>query len=128
MDPVMLSRTVERFNRWAESGSDRDFGRGSTAYERNLGDPAVRPNPTLGVLGQAPYYAVRLHPGDIAASVGLVTDAHARVLVDGAPLAGLYAVGNDMQSPMGSAYPGPGINLGAALVFAYIAVQSAKLD
>jgi hypothetical protein len=34
-------------------------------------------------------------------------------------------VGNEMQSVMGSAYPGPGINLGPAIVFAYAAVQAA---
>jgi hypothetical protein len=39
------------------------------------------------------------------------------------PIAGLYAAGNDMQLIMGAAYPGPGINLGPAVVFAYLAVE-----
>ena len=48
------------------------------------------------------------------------TDEDARVL-DGAgePIGGLYACGNDMASIMRGAYPGPGITLGPALVFAY---------
>ena len=38
---------------------------------------------------------------------------------------GLYACGNDMQSVMNGAYPGPGITLGPALVFGYIAGRGA---
>jgi succinate dehydrogenase/fumarate reductase flavoprotein subunit len=65
--------------------------------------------------------------GDIACSRGLVTDAQTRVLhrEHNRPVSGLYAVGNDMQSMMGATYPGPGINLGPAVVFAYAAAQAA---
>jgi hypothetical protein len=69
---------------------------------------------------------VRLRPGDIGASAGLVTDANAQVLRGDTPIPGLFAAGNDMQSIMGSAYPGPGINLGPAVVFAYAAVQALR--
>lgn len=59
-------------------------------------------------------------------AAGLVTDASARVLgADGEPIEGLYACGNDMQSVMNGAYPGPGITLGPALVFGVIAGRSA---
>jgi predicted oxidoreductase len=88
----------------------------------------VRPNPTLGALDAPPFYAVHLQPGDIGASVGLVTDTDARVLRGDVPLPGLYAAGNDMQSVMGGAYPGPGINLGPALVFAYAAARALRLE
>ena len=58
---------------------------------------------------------VRLGPG-------LVTDARARVLNDsGAPIPGLYAVGNDMASIMGGNYPSGGITLGPAMTFGYVA-------
>lgn len=124
LPPAELRATVDRMNALATIGIDGDFQRGTTAYQRNLGDPAVRPNPTLGRLVTPPFYALRLQPGDIAASVGLVTDDHARVLRDGAPIPGLYAAGNDMQSAMGGAYPGPGINLGPAIVFAFAAAQA----
>ncbi len=40
---------------------------------------------------------------------------------DGAPIAGLYAVGTDMASVMGGFYPSGGINLGPAMTFDYIA-------
>jgi succinate dehydrogenase/fumarate reductase flavoprotein subunit len=120
-------QTVERFNALARSGHDTDFGRGSSAYENNLGDAALGlPNPNLGPLTTAPFYALRLYPGDIGACAGLATDPHARVLREGGqPLQGLYAVGNDMQSIMGDVYPAPGITIGPGLVFAYLAIRHA---
>ena len=127
MPPHVLRATIDTMNSYAQTGVDAQFGRGSTLYQKNLGDAAVKPNPNLGPIAQAPYYALRLYPGDIAASTGLSTDEHARVLRDdGAAIAGLYAVGNEAQSVMGGAYPGPGINLGPAITFAYAAVQAAK--
>ncbi len=126
IDTAGLQATVDRMNRFALTGMDGEFERGSTAYQRNLGDPAVQPNPNLGPIAAAPFYAIRLHVGDIAASVGLVTDVDARVLRGDTPIDGLFAIGNDMQSVMGSAYPGPGINLGPAVAFAYAAVQAAR--
>ena len=59
-------------------------------------------------------------------TVGLSTDGDARVLdASGAPIARLYAVGNDMASLFRGVYVGPGITLGPALVFAYRAVMHA---
>ena len=90
---------------------------------------AMRPRaakPNLGRIATAPFYAVRLYPSDIGTSSGLVTDEVARVLDAGnQPIAGLYACGNDMQSIMGGTYPGPGITLGPAIAFAYIAASDA---
>jgi succinate dehydrogenase/fumarate reductase flavoprotein subunit len=126
IDPAALRATVDAMNRSAQTGIDEAFHRGETAYQKNLGDPAFGPNPTLGPIGQAPFYAIRLFPGDIAAIAGLVTDADARVLRDDAPIPGLFAIGNDMQSVTAGAYPGPGINLGPAIVFAYAAVKAAQ--
>jgi succinate dehydrogenase/fumarate reductase flavoprotein subunit len=40
---------------------------------------------------------------------------------EGHPIPGLYACGNDMNSVMGGTYPGPGITLGPALTFGYLA-------
>ena len=127
MDPTKLRRSVEQINAAAETGVDPDFGRGTTDYQRNLGDPAwPGPNPNIGPLKQGPYYAVRLYPGDIGASTGLITDEHARVQRAGhGPIDGLYAVGNDMNSIMGGTYPAPGITIGPGLVFAYLATRDA---
>jgi succinate dehydrogenase/fumarate reductase flavoprotein subunit len=122
-----LVQTIERFNGHWQGGTDPDFGRGSTAYQRANGDATWHgPNPSLGPIERAPFYAVKLYPGDIGASTGFATDECARVLdAQGAPIGGLYAAGNDMQSVMGGIYPAPGITLGPGLVFAYIAAKDA---
>lgn len=127
MDAAKLRQSVAQINAYADTGVDPDFGRGTTAYQQNLGDPNwPGRNPCIGPLRQAPYYAVRLYPGDIGASTGLATDSHARVLRNGqAPIEGLYAVGNDMHSIMGGTYPAPGITIGPGLVFAYLAARHA---
>jgi hypothetical protein len=44
---------------------------------------------------------------------------------DGSLIGGLYAAGNDLQSIMGGVYPGPGITIGPAITFAYMAVNHA---
>ena len=127
VDAAALEATVRRYNGYAVDGVDREFGRGATIYQRNIGDALVKPNPTLGPLSEAPYYAVRIYPGDIGASSGLLTDTHANVLDgDSQPIPGLYAVGNDMHSVMGGTYPGPGITIGPAIAFAYAAIEHAS--
>jgi predicted oxidoreductase len=56
----------------------------------------------------------------------LQTNEHAQVLnALGQAIAGLYAVGNDMNSIMGGVYPAPGITIGPGLVFAYVAARHA---
>ncbi len=123
--PAALGATVSRFNEDARRGEDREFGRGGDAYQRHLGDPAHHPNPCLAPLATPPFYAITLYPADLGTSAGLATDARARVLDSaGAPIRGLYACGNDMASVMDGAYPGPGITLGPALTFAYLACRA----
>jgi succinate dehydrogenase/fumarate reductase flavoprotein subunit len=127
IDPDNLHETVDRMNGFAQTGRDLDFGRGSTVYQNHNGDvSAGGANPNLGPIATAPFYALRLYPSDIGTSAGLVTDDVARVLDSGnRPIAGLYACGNDMQSAMGGTYPGPGITLGPAIAFAYLAASDA---
>jgi succinate dehydrogenase/fumarate reductase flavoprotein subunit len=67
-----------------------------------------------------------VRPADLGMAAGVRTDEHARVLAaDGQAIPGLYACGNDMASIMNGAYPGPGITLGPALVFGYLAARHA---
>ncbi len=119
--------TVESFNAHARRGVDPEFGRGGDNYQRHLGDAEQQPNPCVAPLDRPPFYAVAVHPADLGMAAGVMTDEHSRALdADGTPIDGLYACGNDMHSVMNGAYPGPGITLGPALVFGYLAARHAS--
>jgi len=125
IDPVALADTIAGYNQDAADGQDPAFGRGGDAYQRHLGDGEHAPNPCVAPLVTPPFYAVTLRPGDLGTAAGLVTDDAARVLgADGVPIRHLYACGNDMCSLMRGAYPGPGITLGPALTFGYLAARA----
>lgn len=126
VDPAALTATVSRFNQFAAEGSDPDFDRGLATYDKMYGDPRVTPNPCLRPLSKGPFYAMPIYPGDIGTNGGLRTDDKARVVqADGAPITGLYAIGNNAASAMGESYPGAGVTIGPALTFGYIAARDA---
>ena len=117
-----LKATVERFNGFARSGTDEDFHRGESAYDRYYGDPTNKPNPNLGEISHAPYYAAKMVPGDLGTKGGIRTDVHGRALRDdGSVIDGLYAAGNVSAPVMGHTYPGPGGTIGPAMTFGYLA-------
>lgn len=121
IDATAFEETVRRYNVDAVRGEDPEFGRGSTAFNRFLGDPDHEPNPNVGPIGSGPYYALQLVMGDLGTFDGLATDTVGHVLGgDGQPIPGLYAVGNDRASVMGGNYPGAGITLGPIMTFGYI--------
>ncbi|MDA7419187.1 FAD-dependent oxidoreductase [Xenophilus arseniciresistens] len=122
IDPAALQQTVAEYNRHAEQGEDPAFGRGSTAYNRYLGDHDHAPNPCVAPITRAPFYALRVTVGDLGTFAGLRTNERAQVIdARGAPVPGLYAAGNDSLSVMGGNYPGAGITLGPAMTFGFIA-------
>jgi len=122
IDAAALTATLDEYNRGAREGRDDAFGRGSTPFNRFGGDAERAPNPCVAPLERPPFYAVKVVPGSLGTFAGLRTDARGRVVnADGAPLHGLYAVGNDMASIMGGHYPSGGITLGPALTFGYLA-------
>lgn len=124
IDPAGLEATIATYNEAARRGEDPEFGRGSTAYNRYLGDALVRPNPCVAPIETGPFYALKLVPGDLGTFAGLRADADARVLDrEGRVIPGLYAAGNDLASIMGGNYPGGGITLGPAMTFGYIAAR-----
>jgi succinate dehydrogenase/fumarate reductase flavoprotein subunit len=117
-----LEQTVDEYNRHAVTGTDPLFAKGSNAYNRFYGDPDIQPNPCVAPLAQAPFYAVRVEIGDLGTYAGIATNGHAQVLDERKrPIPGLYAAGNDALSIMGGNYPGPGITLGPAMTFGWIA-------
>lgn len=116
-----LVATVNRFNDFVRNGHDDDFYRGDSAYDNYYGDPTL-PNPNLAEIKKAPFYALRLYPGDIGTKGGLVVDEYARVIKEnGEPIEGLYASGNCSASIMGETYPGPGATIGPGMTLSFVA-------
>ena len=126
VDGAELRQTIERYNRYAETGIDEEFGRGESDLNRFNGDSLNKPNPCLRMIGPGPFYGVAVWPADLASSAGLRTDLKGRVLTPGGKaLTGLYAAGNDSTSIFRGTYPGPGTMLGPAIVFGWCAAMDA---
>jgi 3-oxosteroid 1-dehydrogenase len=116
IDAAGLATTIANFNIHAARGEDPEFNRGKSPWGAYMsGDRFHKPNPNLGPLEKAPFYAVelrRLASSGIAAA-GIVADHHARVMDwNGNPITGLYVAGNStarldngalMQSGMSNA-------------------------
>lgn len=124
--PAALRATLDRWNGFVDAGEDADFHRGARQYDQWLGDPFHRPNPALGRIDRAPYYAVPVVPGDVSTYGGAVVDANGRVQrADGSVIAGLYACGVSTASIMGGVYPGAGASIGPSMTFGFIAARHA---
>ncbi len=125
IDENNLLQQVAWFNEDAKSGVDRQFGKGSTAYNRYQGDALVKPNPCMAPIQSGPFYAIKIVIGEIGTFAGLSTDEQCQVLdAHKKPIEGLYAVGNDAASIMGGNYPGAGITLGPAVTLGYVAAHA----
>ncbi len=137
-----LKKTIERFNGFAASGEDLDFGRGQYPYDREW-QPVFSPmrtdskwpandgpNVTMHPFSdKGPYHAIILAPGALDTCGGPAIDAGARVLDSaGKPIKGLYGAGNCIASPSGDAYYGAGHTLGLATTFGFIAANTAHLE
>jgi glycine/D-amino acid oxidase-like deaminating enzyme len=126
VDAEGLRDSAQRMSAFAKSGHDADFGKGSDALSRQNGDATHSPNPCLGPIDAAPFYALKVAPADLGTSLGLRTNEHAQLLdAQDRLLPGLYACGNDMNSIMGGEYPAPGITLGPGMTFGYLAALHA---
>lgn len=124
VDRGVLRSTVEGYNEGARAGVDAVFGKGTTRYNRYMGDATHPVSSNNAPLDEAPYYAVRLQTGDIGTSLGIRTDQHARALdAQGRSIEGLYVCGNDMTSMMVGTYATGGITIGPALTFGYLAAH-----
>jgi 3-oxosteroid 1-dehydrogenase len=119
-----VKRTVASMNGYAKTGIDPEFGRGMNPYDQMFGDPSSKPNPNIGPIDTAPYYAVPINNGDLGTKGGLRCDARARVLdQSGTPIPGLYAAGNNSGTPFGDTYPGAGATIGPGMTFGYVAAN-----
>lgn len=125
VDPQRLEATVAKVNADAATGRDSQFGKGETLIDTEIGDPKHLPNPCFGGLGEGPYYAVEIFPGDGSTTVGVRIDEQCRVIgQDGAPVGGLWAAGLDANSIWQGKSPAHGCNVGPAMVTGYIAGKS----
>ena len=78
LDPTTLDGTIERYNKFASSGKDNDFGRTSMK----------------AVFNKAPYYAVEVGPAVHHTMGGVKIDTKAQVYSDnGDVIEGLFAAG-----------------------------------
>jgi succinate dehydrogenase/fumarate reductase flavoprotein subunit len=126
IDAAGLAATVEANNRFAQTGIDAEFNKGSSPYGRQYGDSEHSPNPCLGPIERPPYFAIPVVPTPLGTSLGLKADSQSRVLdTSGQPIPGLYACGCDAYSIMGGEYPGGGCQVGAGMTFGYIAARHA---
>jgi FAD binding domain len=122
IDASGLTTSVAQVNRDVPGGADSAFAKGATAIDREMGDPKQTLNPCFGPCETAPFYAVKIFPGDGSSTVGLRIDPQMRVL-DGRDgvIEGLYAVGLDANSIWRGRSPAHGCNIGPAMVTGYIA-------
>ena len=112
-----VEKTVESFNRYnelCEAGEDLDFGK----------DPKY-----LHKFGTAPFWGIRRHIRCSSITAGVLSDEFGRVVTEkGEVVKGLYAVGNLGGQFYGAPdYPffHPGLSLGHAVTFGYIAGEHA---
>jgi succinate dehydrogenase/fumarate reductase flavoprotein subunit len=125
VDATGLDSTAAKVNADAATGKDTQFGKGDTQIDIEIGDPKHTPNACFGPLGDGPYYAVEIFPGDGSTTVGVKIDDQCRVIgQDGAPIAGLWAAGLDANSIWQGKSPAHGCNVGPAMVTGYIAGKS----
>ncbi|MBK7252224.1 MAG: FAD-binding protein [Gammaproteobacteria bacterium] len=124
VDPAGLADTVRRNNEYAQTGVDPEFGRGGSAYDRYWSLRSARPNPCLIAIDTAPYYAVKIQPGDTGTKGGpAITDDAQVIDTAGRPIPGLYCIGNNAAAPLGRAYAGAGGTIGPGMVFGFRAVE-----
>ncbi|KPF84119.1 FAD-dependent oxidoreductase [Novosphingobium sp. AAP93] len=125
VDPAGLEATAAKVAADAVTGKDTMFGKGETRIDIEIGDPKHQPNACFGALGEGPYYAVEIFPGDGSTTVGVKIDDQCRVIgQDGAPVPGLWAAGLDANSIWQGKSPAHGCNVGPAMVTGYLAGKS----
>jgi hypothetical protein len=124
-----LRRTIERFNEFARTGRDEDFGRGDAPIDHVFhGEVKSNPYPNglmHPISSSGPYYAAILAPSAIDTKGGPRANARGQIIgADDLPVPGLYGVGNCVASPSGQAYLAGGATFGPIVTFAYLAAES----
>jgi 3-oxosteroid 1-dehydrogenase len=132
-----LQDTINRFNSFAASGKDLDFGRGETPIQlawngdtKEQNRPENTQNPTMySFSSSGPYHAILIGGGTLDTKGGPKINTKSQVLnAAGNPISGLYGAGNCIASPAAQAYWSAGGTLGPALTFGYIAGLNASQE
>lgn len=113
IDEIGLRRTIDRYNRFAETGCDEDFGRPTEYLEPIDSPPFVAHQNWLIVLHN---------------SGGLRANERLQILhVSGAPIAGLYGAGEVVGGTSGEVYL-TATHYPVAMTFGYLAGRRFVLD
>lgn len=135
-----LVAEVDRFNKFARTGEDLDFGRGSYEYDVTIPYGPMSENATLTeypsadqpnvamypLSDEGPYYAFIMSAAAVDTNGGPVINPDGQIVRwDGTPITGLYGAGNCVASPGVNAYWGGGMTIGNATVWGYNAAQHA---
>jgi fumarate reductase flavoprotein subunit len=114
LDPAAVRATVDRYNKFVEEGSDKDFGRNSLTS--TYGKPVKIEN--------GPFYIFPSVAALIATYCGVKINPKAQVIdVFGDVIPGLYAAGEMTGGVHGVAYM-TGTSVGKAISFGSIAARS----
>lgn len=125
VDADNLTATIENFNDGAAGGEDPEFGRGSTFYSRNNGDPSVQPNPCVRPL-KGTLYAIEIRLGTAGTSAGLVIGRDGEVIsASDRPIGGLYAAGNVAANLVEGLWYNSGTGNARGIAFGYLAAHHA---
>lgn len=129
IDKQGLVETVKRFNENSEKGVDPDFNRGQQPWGNWMtGDPRQKPNPNLGPIVKAPFYAVKLSRMGATAipAAGLKIDRNANVVGwDDEPIPGLYAAGNSAARMESGAVMQSGVSNARGMTYGWLAALHA---
>jgi 3-oxosteroid 1-dehydrogenase len=122
-----LVQAVDRFNKNARQGSDPDFHRGDSTYNKYWGSRRNRdfsPGPVLGPVEKPPFYGIKLELGSVGTLGGVVTNTKAQVVnPEGEVIPGLYATSNTSALLTHGFMYTSGSCQSKSLIFGYIAAR-----
>jgi succinate dehydrogenase/fumarate reductase flavoprotein subunit len=123
-----LVETVDRFNKFAQEGTDPDFHRGEGAYQHYWGDKGAwagrEPSATLGPLEKPSFHGIRLQLGTVGNLGGLVVNRNAQVVnTQGEIIPGLYGTSNTTALLTHGFTYTSGSCQAKSMIFGYIAAQ-----
>jgi 3-oxosteroid 1-dehydrogenase len=113
---------VSRFNWFCDEGSDQDFSRGQSAWDKYKTHGA---GVKLQKVEEGPFVAIEVSRSILGTKGGVRTDAQGRALdEDGQIIDGLFATGLAMANPFGTRAIGAGTTLGPNLTWGFICAET----